>query len=1409
MQITIYNRDSEEVAKVTVDEQTVYRGQLMGENKIVSSFSSPTPLDLQIGDYILHKEQEWRINEPVKETKLARNNFSYNVVFEGREYTWHNKQLVHEGVTDFSYFGTLHDVLVLVLNNINEIDAGWILAAVEETEEQLFVFTDKNCAQALTMIAEQVGFEYKFIDRTLQIKQSIGELIPDVVLSQGKGKGLYTLTRQNASESGVATRVRGYGGSTNLPANYRGGMRRLTFEERYIENNISLYGVIETSVTFPDIFPQRTGTVTSTGGYMVFNDVNLDFNLNTVIVQGQAKVVFKTGDLAGEEFEISKYDNLYKEILLIPQKEENGYVLPNATRKAKAGDKYTLVGIEMPPSYIATAENDVKVRTTEYAETIKHPPLSYTLEIDQLEAKKNGLDLNLSIGDKLNIVEDEWNVDEILRVQGITYPLTNPAKITAIINDKAAYTVSERIRKEVANHGTSIKEISKSSAELNRINAIRRRELQGMVFDPETGFYYTEKIKPLSIETVHLAVGTRSQEYSLTVSIKTSVDKDANKVAWTSGVLTHFTIAETIKTWTITSGSVAGLNPAKAYYIYAKCNSTGSTGVIVIDEVQRKVDSENGYYWFLVGILSSVIDGIRMPSLTYGSFEVNGGFIKGNRISSNDGGTYFDLDTGVFVGNFKFSNGQDIEDAIGKSVEIKGDQFFIIDGDNIAPDSITLTAKENNLSSTSGQRQWFFWNENTNDWTAFSTGLSINIFPGSAYFNGGDVARFIYQVVISGVAYSDTYEVVKLTQGSEGYTVVLSNEAHTVAASNAGIVSGVEMAKATTVIQVFKGADKLIGVSTTPGDGEFKYSISKSTGGTFARVDDENVKIASFASNATLSATAELSIIIENKQIVSKIFTVTKTAAGDKGAPGDPGEKGERGKLGPFVMSRGIWDIGKEYYGGADRIELVIMPADDPNDLPDYYMTTETSGVVPTGTPITDTNYWLKFTAVFDNIATGILFAKLAYIDNLGVRNLQTGIIGRKRVQIDGIENNFVLFENDGSIYDPEDPLLDRKVVEIDDDSTILKDEIYYLQLTNNDGGRLGNGTFTAHRLNNWSALNTGSIDERTGLPIDLKNGFPKGYSGFASVVSSDPTGDTFRYYFYKMGAGISVGLDVDLVQENEMGAWGGIFTNFINNGSYSQSAVRELYGSSDKWADGSYMPLPTDYKLTFSAPFSTSQALRLPVLYDGYAIDPSKLKHMYQGRMIEVIGGTNSDLTILTTAGTGQPNALLNEVGTGAKVGTVVLKSGGRVVFQLLQKDFDVERGKLHPEELQWFIVNPRNEYTTVLDGNPYQETLIAGSGYTNPSLDVHFVIATSGTLGINLPLLPLQHFTNLSEPNKTMVIKNGRGSNITIAGAYTGSKIRDKSNNLVSSITMAAGTTAQFIGVNTGTSTTEWYLI
>ena len=117
--------------------------------------------------------------------------------------------------------------------------------------------------------------------------------------------------------------------------------------------------------------------------------------------------------------------------------------------------------------------------------------------------------------------------------------------------------------------------------------------------------------------------------------------------------------------------------------------------------------------------------------------------------------------------------------------------------------------------------------------------------------------------------------------GKDACTVLLTNEAHTVACDANGNPLPGELAKATTKATAYKGTTKLTGVSTTGdlGAGKFSIGTKQETGGTFAWNGVDGVKCTTMTAD---TASCTFRVYLESASVyVEKTFIVTKAKSGE------------------------------------------------------------------------------------------------------------------------------------------------------------------------------------------------------------------------------------------------------------------------------------------------------------------------------------------------------------------------------------------------------------------------------------------------------------------------------------------------------------------------------------------------
>lgn len=715
-QIIIYHPDGTAIPliskkNVSVVSKATQKTALLSDDVISITVSSAVPLDLRIGDTARIYGKPYKLNQLPEPTKNGERRYSYELRLEGLQYDLID---VHYHLPENAYGETLYaDLkghLAVLVWNINRIYPNkWALGEFpEDTDYKNITNSEKNALQVLQELCSDYGVEFEITTdgkhHTLNVRKQVG-ITHAFTLRFGRGKGLYQLARKNVNNAGITNRLYVYGGTENLGSNYGhtklclpGTTRLSSFLED--KESIGIYGVKEGEKNYSDIKPQRVGTVTALGKDVItFVDETM-FDLNAkdkdgkstkyLIAGTNAKIKFESGQLAGYEFDLHTYDHATHTFVINKFTDDNGMVFPSeetAAFQIQKGDKYSIFDINLPDEYRTKAEKELAEEATKYLPTVSQPQVSYKLSLTegfftQLWGKDTATEV-LHVGDFIKIEEEQIGVSKAVRITQIDRDLLKRHSYDITLSD----TITKSTTVKVINNLQEINETIAINKLADPTKARRKwratQELLSMVFDPE-GDYYSEKIKPLSIDTQMLSVGAKSTQFTLlNVTFQPNYNGDANTLYVSPGRLAHYAIdPEGVKYWLLDGATFAELDTNTAYYIYARCSTTEASGVITLSTTAKAVCSEVGYYNFLIGVLNSVVtdaDGGRpgrIVSLTYGSSTINGRFVRTGRIESNGGGKcYFDLDNDEIGGVIHFvgSDGtiKNVSDVDDKTNEVK------------------------------------------------------------------------------------------------------------------------------------------------------------------------------------------------------------------------------------------------------------------------------------------------------------------------------------------------------------------------------------------------------------------------------------------------------------------------------------------------------------------------------------------------------------------------------------------------------------------------------------------------------------------------------------------------------------------------------------------------------------------
>lgn len=677
---------------------------LNAEDTIAITVVSPFPQSYGIGDVITVFGRDYRLNRLPKVSKTGMQEYQYDLEFEGIQYdlmrvtydvniNTTNNQL--QDIQGDSLTGDLKRFMEVLISNANRVFPGkWALGVCPETDgDNTLTFSESdNCLSVLQTLCSEDKFGVEFeIERVngvyvINIKKTIGQTLP-FVLEYGKGKGLYSISRENVSSSNIVTRLKVYGSTENITSKYRADRLCMYGKDKassYIEkaDAVAKYGIFEGRKNF-DIKPTFTGKVSSVvdGDVLSFIDTSFPFDINAKNASGKtlylipgvsAKVHFNSGNLAGYEFEVHAYDHATHKFTLVKQTDDRGNVFPSETSPAfqiSPNDTYKVLDIAYSRDIEEDAEKKLAEEGNKYYDQNSQPKVQYSVNvtkafIENKLALSDGITNVFAPGDYLPIKDDEIGVDKSIRIKSFTRNVLDPYDYSLTISDtQTKGDITTRVISDLVDIDKVLTINNLKDPAQARANWRSSREVLNMVFDPETGGYYKDKITPESVDTMMLSVGAKSMQFGLINTVfEPNFNGNPNLFKWKGGVLTHYTIdPDKACSWVLADGTTA-LQQDVPYYIYAVCNRDNSAGTMSISTTQHKVEESPNVYFFLIGILGSIDADtkVRAISLTYGFTTINGRFIKTGRIESADGTTYFDLDQSEIGGRIVFTqNGQE------------------------------------------------------------------------------------------------------------------------------------------------------------------------------------------------------------------------------------------------------------------------------------------------------------------------------------------------------------------------------------------------------------------------------------------------------------------------------------------------------------------------------------------------------------------------------------------------------------------------------------------------------------------------------------------------------------------------------------------------------------------------------
>ena len=707
----IYDKTGEVLLDIPVDDDSYRYRAIAQAKKVELRYSLVDHVELPTGTYIEYHGERYTLWYPSDFKKEGTRVFDYTVTFGGNEEIL--KKYKYKLLSDKPYklkfvmTATPRMFVELLVDNLNLYDSGWTVGTVIEAPEKLLSFNHEKCWAVLGRLAEEFDTEFEIVGKTVHLRKVEYFKDAPVALSYGKGNGfLPGVGRANQGDNRPVEILYVQGGERNIDYSAYGSQtlllpksQELSYQgRRYKTDKDGMYvtradrplsSYNEDSYDASDIYPSRVGTVSETDTepgedtdgndvtFYNFYDSSVPANLNfeDCLIAGQTMtVIFQTGRLAGREFDV-KYIHDGRKFEIVPA-EQDGMDLPNSSLYPEVGDKYAVFNISLPTAYVCDNATKTGASWDMFREAVRYlyereeRQFTFSGELDGIWAKKNWLAIGAKLvpGGYVDFSDPQFQPDGILiRITGVRDHINRPhSPELELSNTPVGGFMSDELGKleseEVVND-KRYKEALQFTKRRYR-DAIEAQEMLEVAFDN-----YSKGIDPIWVRTMSLLVGDESLQFRFVnsktapVTVMPDFRYDDNTGVFTAPalILQHMTlgisdIKESHKPseyqyWDMGAYTSPYLGDYGKLYLYAKCGKSGGKGTFEMSGSPHKFE-EDGYYYFLSGLLGSQFDGARSFVTVYGFTEILPGRVTVDRIVSTDGNTYFILNKGDGSGEF-------------------------------------------------------------------------------------------------------------------------------------------------------------------------------------------------------------------------------------------------------------------------------------------------------------------------------------------------------------------------------------------------------------------------------------------------------------------------------------------------------------------------------------------------------------------------------------------------------------------------------------------------------------------------------------------------------------------------------------------------------------------------------------
>lgn len=347
MEWKLYHKDGTPLRDTNGKEISVhslkYDGEWMGECSVSVSIENEAPIDFEIGDYLIYRNERFELNYDPGKAKQGRknalgNSFKYQVVkfnslsdelarAEFLDVVLNDNELHYTALPVFQFYvESLDDLLDRLQACMNEQVGGnkWLFysrnwnrsntrgcdaarweeiyggdtsnpdnTGVSDTKiTSTSISIDKQTVwKGLALVNSQ--FDVNFITRNREVFVGTSGLPTRNVFKYGKGNGLYEVNQDAEADQQIVTRMRAYGSDKNIPDRYYATLNMEVWSKpsRVIQNEV--YGEICNIEFYIDDIPIERASVYFTyriGGGPGYDTYSVNIHDGGMVVEAKVNV---------------------------------------------------------------------------------------------------------------------------------------------------------------------------------------------------------------------------------------------------------------------------------------------------------------------------------------------------------------------------------------------------------------------------------------------------------------------------------------------------------------------------------------------------------------------------------------------------------------------------------------------------------------------------------------------------------------------------------------------------------------------------------------------------------------------------------------------------------------------------------------------------------------------------------------------------------------------------------------------------------------------------------------------------------------------------------------------------------------------------------------------------------------